>query len=174
MPAFHELKPYQKFIAARILPWFILLMGGIAMYIGIDSMLNALQSKDWLSVEGKIVESGIRTETSSSSDSSRRSNTTYHANIIYEYLANGESFTGKRVSYGEYGRENETHAAGISKRYPQGEMVVVYYDPQKPSESVLEPGLHGIPWFFFALGIPIMIFGFGLVYFLPKMAAKPR
>lgn len=171
MPALNELGPVQRFFFARIFPWFIVLAGSFAVYLGLTTVLKAQESTDWPSVKGKIVKSGIRTErgTSSSATSSRNS---YHADIVYEYLTGEGAYTGRRVSFGEYGREDEIHATQVSEKYPEGETVDVYYDPDQPTESVLEPGSQGVPWFFLALGFPILLFGGVLAFFLPRQAAK--
>ena len=172
MPGLNELSPVQRFLMVRIVPWFIVLMGGLCMYLGFMTVYKARQSTDWPSVPGNVVESGIRTEHSSSSSGSSGSSTTYHANVVYEYRVDGEKLTGKRVSFGEYGREIPDHAQAIADRYPVGKEVPVYHDPESPDDAVLEPGAHGVPWLFIVLGIPILLFGFGMVYFLPGKAAK--
>jgi hypothetical protein len=172
MPAFHELGPAQQFFFARIFPWFIVFVGAIAIYLGFISVQKAIQSTDWPSVKGKVVESGIRTERSMGTSSGAASRVSYHANVVYEYDVIGKLYTGRKVSYGEYGRENEVHATRISDKYPKGETVDVYYDPDEPAESVLEPGSHGLPWLYIAIGFPFLLFGGALAYFLPKQAAK--
>jgi hypothetical protein len=169
MPALNELGPAQRFFIVRILPWFIIFAGGASIYLGVDSVLKAQQSTDWPSVKGRIVESGIRTQSGSTSKVSR---VTYHANVVYEYDVIGKVYTGHRVSFGEYGTGDGIHANEIIKRYPQGENVNVFYDPDQHSVSVLEPGSHGVPWFFLALGFPFLLFGGALAYFLPKQAGK--
>ncbi len=171
MPGLNELGPGQRFFFVRIFPWFIILIGGFCMYLGFMTVHKARQSTGWPSVAGHVVESGVRTEHSSGSG---KSSTSYHANVIYEYRVNGDKHTGKRVNFGEYGREIPDHAQAIADRYPVGKEVPVYHDPDSPDDAVLEPGAHGVPWFFIVMGIPFVIFGFGLAYFLPGMAAKAR
>ena len=167
MPSLNELGPVQRLIMVRIFPWFIVLVGVGAIYLGFISVQKAMQSTDWPSVKGKVVESGIRTEKGPSS-SKTGSRDSYHANVIYEYDVIGKVYTGRKVGFGEYGREDEVHATKISEKYPEGEAVDVYYDPDQPSDSVLEPGSHGLPWFYIALGFPFLLFGGGLLYFVRK------
>jgi hypothetical protein len=172
MPAFHELGPAQQFFFSRIFPWFIIFVGGGAIYLGFATVLKAKQSTDWPAVKGKVVESGIRAERGAGGTSSTGSRNTYHANVVYKYDVIGKIYTRQRVSFDEYGREDEVHATQISDKYPEGETVEVYYDPYNPSKSVLEPGSHGVPWFYIALGFPFLLFGGALAYFLPKQSAK--
>ncbi len=168
MPSFHELGPGQKFFFARIFLWFIVLLGVGSMYLGLNTMNLARQSTGWPSVQGTVTESRIHSE----SHPGAGKKPTYHANVEYAYTVDGEEHTGDRVSFGEYGTNDPSHAQAIIGRYPKGNTVAVYHDPDRPGESVLEPGSHGIPWFYLILGMPFLIFGLGLANYLPKMAEK--
>ena len=60
--------------------------------------------------------------------------------VLYTYCVGETTFRGNRVNdearrRGRRGRDAESTVA----RYPAGASVVVYYDPDNPSESILEP-----------------------------------
>lgn len=60
--------------------------------------------------------------------------------VLYTYCVGEATFRGNRVNdearrRGRRGRDAESTVA----RYPAGASVVVYYDPDNPSESILEP-----------------------------------
>ena len=53
-----------------------------------------------------------------------------------------ETFTGKRIAYGA-NQFNYKKAAEIAARYPVGARPAVYYNPDKPKDSVLETSASG-------------------------------
>lgn len=60
--------------------------------------------------------------------------------VLYTYCVGDTTFRGSRVEaegrrLGRRSRDAESTVA----RYPAGASVVVYYDPDNPSESILEP-----------------------------------
>ena len=63
---------------------------------------------------------------------------TYTPRIHFEYTVGDTIYTGKRVAY----RNLHSVIKGVVQktldRYPVGAAVTVYYDPQNPSDSVLE------------------------------------
>lgn len=58
------------------------------------------------------------------------------AEIAYEYHVGRKRLTGKRVSIGE--DRGNWQVAETLARYPEGAAVLVYYNPARPSEAVLE------------------------------------
>ena len=171
MPAFHQLGPVQRFIAARILPWGILAMGTLTLYLGIATMVGGWASEGWPSVPGVVANSEIETQYSNS-NSTTRSNFTYHASVQYDYEVEGETYSAERVSFGEYGTGDGEYAQEVVGRYPAGAEVTVHYDPDDPARAVLEPGLHGLPWFYLLLGTPIFLFGLALQRYLSRLSRQ--
>jgi hypothetical protein len=55
------------------------------------------------------------------------------AQVVYEYVAGGQTYRGSRVKFGFTPQAKPTVT-----RYPAGCEVDVHYDPAKPQESVLE------------------------------------
>jgi hypothetical protein len=67
----------------------------------------------------------------------------YRAAVTYRYEVDGEELLGCRVRFGDslsFGWASP--ARGIVKRYTSGRQVTVRYDPNKPKDSVLEPGFN--------------------------------
>lgn len=54
--------------------------------------------------------------------------------VLYSYQVNGQFFRGNRVA-----RRGVVDASRSVTRYPAGACVTVYYDPQNPADSALEP-----------------------------------
>ncbi len=70
--------------------------------------------------------------------------------VVYEYIVNGERFTSDEIAFlnvtgGSLG--DKTVAA-----YSRGKIVSVYYDPNNPARSVLEPKLSIVAYFMLAAG----------------------
>ena len=62
-------------------------------------------------------------------------------------------------------RNGGSGAQKVVDRYPSGAQVMVYYNPEKPSDSLLERGMPGfIKWFWIILiAIDIFLCGLGAV-----------
>ena len=108
---------------------------GITVFWGIPMVMNALASKGWPSVDGVVAVSDFTTNRDSDDG-----NVTYGASISYDYTVNGAPHMGSNVHFGQYSTSDPSYGRGIVNRYPVGTRMPVYYDPNNPSTSVLEPG----------------------------------
>jgi len=59
--------------------------------------------------------------------------------IRYQYQVNGKTYLSNRVHYSYTGSKDKSYAEGYVAKYPVGSVVLVYYDPEYPERSVLEP-----------------------------------
>ncbi len=86
---------------------------------------------------------------------------TYNLQIDYTYSVNGQEFVGHRVDgAGQVGRD----VRDIARRYPEGSVHPVYYDPNDPAQAVLEPGVSGSNLAWFGMGGMLLLGGLaGLV-----------
>ena len=84
----------------------------------------------WPSTMGSVVMS--RVEWRSSSDSG----STAYPVVHYSYQVNGQAYEGYKLAPGP--EVGGTGANKIVARYPAGAQVMVFYNPQNPSEAVLE------------------------------------
>lgn len=135
----------------------IFLVVGIGLAWWGKGMLNdAKASKSWPSVQGRVMESSLVSyKSTSGSGSKKRKTTMYKPQITYQYTVDGNKLTGNKVSMGDYGSSSTSHAKKVMKKYPVGATVKVFYDPEVPVDSVLEPG---------ATLVSYVPFGFGLVF----------
>ena len=72
--------------------------------------------------------------------------------VEYEFPAGAQTIHGNQICFGEAGPT----AQDVLKRYPEGAVVPVFYDPSNPSESVLErdpPIAMGCVWTIAATGL---------------------
>ena len=108
------------------------LVGLIVAGFGVRSYQRARASTAWPFAEGTITESKVVPG----------SEGTLHPRIAYEYRVNGQSYQGARlnVAHKNFGTTG-TYAQTRVDRYPMGARVQVFYNPAKPAQSALEPGV---------------------------------
>jgi hypothetical protein len=128
----------------------------IALFLIVRNIVHGLNSRNWPTTEGRVVHSGVQVH--HSTDDEGDTSTTYGASIQYEFNVSGQEIQGTRRSFTEMRTNSVRRAEQILARYPQGSSVTVYHHPDKPSLSVLEPG---IKWWIYAL----MIIVLGLLVF---------
>ncbi len=86
--------------------------------------------------------------------------------LIYEYVVDGKTYTSTRLSFTEDSK-SELGIPDISKDFPEGKTISIYYDPNNPSHAViyLEANLN---W---GLGILVLILIIG-VFVGGRIASK--
>ncbi len=99
------------------------------------------KSAGWPNVPGTISSSDIAKRVTRDTNR-RRSRTTYYPKIAFHYQVDGHNFTSSRIAFGtgDSGGKMKWAQKVISK-YPVGNKVTVYYDPQDPQYGVLEAGM---------------------------------
>lgn len=84
------------------------------------------ESRDWPSVQGRITAARIR-----------RTRNTRSPRIDYTYEVRGVEYRGNRLGFVQQSH-SLAECQKILERFPPDSAVPVWYDPQKPSFSVLE------------------------------------
>jgi hypothetical protein len=91
---------------------------------------------------------------------SRRTSSGRHAQypvVLYSYQVGGRSYQGSLIAPGlEVGR---TGAPARLAVYPTGSQVTVYYNPNDPSDAVLETKVPSLFWLWFALILVDLVLG---------------
>ena len=152
----------------RIFPWPFVIAGALTLVFGVRNMLRAGASADWPTAAGAVKVSSVEYHKSNEGGG------TYHAEVMYEYMAGGTLRSGNRVAFGDYGSSNSSRARGIVNKYPVGRQVTVHHDPDDPDVSVLEPGLKGQAWLLPAFGGVFLGVGALMVVGLPKLMRKTQ
>jgi hypothetical protein len=88
------------------------------------------ESESWVQTTATITKAELMT--SNTTDSVE-----YRILVVYEYVANGVSYTGKRIGFGPRSYLRKKRAQIELERYPVSGMVVAYFNPEKPEEAVL-------------------------------------
>lgn len=124
----------QGLLTVSIIGCTFLLMNGIFLGIIVSTQrkMNAIQS--WSSTMGTVSNSYLERRRSSKGGSVN------YPVVQYSYQVGGQAYHGSKIAPGmEVGG---TGAGKVVERYPAGAQVMVFYDPQNPSDAVLERKAH--------------------------------
>jgi hypothetical protein len=139
--------------------------------IGAINMDKHDTARTWPTTQGYITSSTMR-EYRSRSRTRRgtgRTHYSYEPVVEYEYDVNGIPYTSVRIGFGTY-RFNHADCMEFLSDYREGGKVLVYYNPQKPQETVLETKSRGQTGLF-VTGSIFLVAGVigGLLFILPAL-----
>lgn len=122
---------------------------------------EALRMRRWPIAKGRVLSSAVeeyRTSVASASFGGPRSRLTlYRPAIVYEYHVAAQRFEGKRIAQSPGMDRGVADFAGkIARRYPEGGLVDVRYDPTRPQDSVLEPRVPRSGWLVIAIAVGLL------------------
>ena len=121
---------------------------GIALFwIGWYQRKKMQASLAWPQVPGTIT--GTSIEASESRDSDDGYTTNFTPKVVYRYEVGGRTFAGTRLAWAERSFPSPQRAQVELAMYPVDAPVTVYYNPEKPGDSVLirkAPGASFILW----------------------------
>ena len=126
-------------------------LGILACLAGIWMAQREDRSLRWTQVEGKIISSEAYLEDDGE---------LYTPEIVYEYTAGGATHVGSKVQAFLIQYNWSGPARRLCEKYPTGETVKIYVDPNDPTRAVLVPGIdpHGF-WLFFGTGLVFILVG---------------
>jgi hypothetical protein len=151
------------FLFLFALPFF-----GVGVWMGYSIAANitdAWQMRQWVATDGTLLSAGY--ETHSGSDSN-----TYEAYAEFSYEFGGHRYTSTRVAIaggadniGDYQQDLGRYLSGAKNR---GETIIVFVDPDEPSEAIIDRSLRwGLVGFksiflfvFGGVGLGLIIFTF--------------
>ncbi|MGD8569916.1 MAG: DUF3592 domain-containing protein [Gammaproteobacteria bacterium] len=110
---------------------------------------RARKTQQWPSVEGTIEESFM-------------DNKELFPRISYSYAIDGQAYKRSMEFPGDVTPSQE-FARSYLEKYPLGSQVKVYYNPENPDVTTLEPGVGKGDWLVLAIGLGMLIFGVLLV-----------
>jgi hypothetical protein len=111
--------------------------GAYLIYRSSQDKKKAKQSLNWPSTPGRVLES--RVVESLSTDSDGDTSTTYKPYVKYEYSVIGATYTSDHIGIGPaVSSSNLRKAQDAVNRMPVGGTVTVFYNPDDPSDAVLE------------------------------------
>jgi hypothetical protein len=124
----------------------------VLLAIGLYGLVNAIlvwkrgvRVAGWPTIPGVITDARVKKGKSGAGDMGHGNSpktTIYRAAIRYAYEVDGVRLQGTRVQFGEAKHERvKSTAQDAAAQYSPGQAVQVRYDPQRPGESALEPGV---------------------------------
>ncbi len=128
----------QKSIIAWVFVLLFAAAGCAAIYYGGCGIIMGAASSKWPSTKGTIKKCEPIRSSNNKKNSMKK---VYRARVVYEFIVDGETFTGDRYSYGEQTQGSYSSADSAKRKFHQGKGIKVYYDPNDPRESVLEKGI---------------------------------
>jgi hypothetical protein len=127
---------------------FVLALLGLGAYLiffSLRSKKKAEDSQGWPSTNGTIVSAEVKRSVNRDEDG--HESYAYYPAVEYTYQCAGQTFTGKRLSFGGLvAQKNPAAVQTALQKYPAGGAVTVYYNPDNPSEAVLERQAGGVKW----------------------------
>lgn len=107
------------------------------------SMMSAwylsLASLHWPTANGHVITSGVDSGTTTLGD-------WWAPSVKYKYQVGAKSFQSDMIRFYIPLLRDSAAAEAIRSPYPAGKLVSVYYDPDHPNRSVLEPGFRQAIW----------------------------
>ena len=128
----------NSFIAVGAICFSALLVDGILLGIILFTRRKVAQASSWTSTMGTVNFSTVERRSSGDGYSD-------YPVVQYSYQVMGQPYQGNKIMPGPSVGGSGAHK--VVARYPMGSQVMVYYDPNHPSDSVLERNMPGyITW----------------------------
>jgi hypothetical protein len=124
---------------------FWTLVIGLADWFVLGATARQFLARNYVPTQGKIVASEVRELV------------LLHAGITieYSYTVRGREYLGYCYRYDE--QQTAVDGADIKRKYPKGSLQPVFYDPNKPSDSVLSTGVEGADLMLILFATPINV-----------------
>ena len=129
-------------------------------------------SQHWQTTQGKVTHAGVMNWRSWYRGFSSSSEISY---FQYEYTVEGQKIFGARIFFGDFllsGLGISKDLKQIIQTYAPEQPVTVYYNPAKPAESVLQPGIRSVVRWGYFIGIGIIIAGFIYAFIVGAQQAE--
>ena len=120
----------QALLIVGILSFVFLILNVIFLAIIFFMRRRMATVRQWPSTMGTVNKSFLESRSSSDSGS------TDYPVVEYSYQVAGQAYQSTKIAPGP--EVGGTGAGKVVARYPAGAQVMVFYDPQKPSDAVLE------------------------------------
>jgi hypothetical protein len=152
----------MSFLDANIcisLPFII--TGVVLLFVYFRNFRKVRASQAWSAVGGTVVESWVRRE--ESADSEGGVSYSYYPEIRYQYKVMGNEYQGDKIYFGGKTGGLRSMAERKIAKYPTGANVMIYYQPDNPTNAVLE---RSVSWVLLVFGIIFVLAGIFIYAFL--------
>jgi hypothetical protein len=162
----------RVFIVSLIIFGLGLTVFGLLLEIqSVRQLSGAKEHSSWLTTEGRVISSRVGTYGTVEERS-------YKAEVVYGYSVDGTNYSAESISAEDNRHNDYFTAAQIVNHYPEGQRVTVYYQPDNPAVTLLEPAKRTYVVmvaviFCVAAGLFILIFGIVKYQGLSGRPSKP-
>ena len=120
-----------------------LLVGLVTAALLLLKIRKALACRNWPSVYGELLSSELRLVVyrGVDGDSIADQASALVVDFRYRYQVEGEAYTGERVTFSDGVNKRSGTLRKLQQCYAGKKSVTVFYNPQRPHESVLVPGV---------------------------------
>ncbi len=143
------------FFISLLLAWFI---------FGAVGFFKAVASHHWPTTNGTVVSAQVIRPSGKS--------TKYIAEIGYTYQIGGKEYSSKNYK-ATSARGTSGWAKQVVDQHPVGSVVTVHYNPDKPEEAVIEPGLQSDNYFMTIVPLMAILLLLGTLFQQIKNKNKP-
>lgn len=150
----------QLLVGWAFAAFWLLFVGGFDVYIAWTAGRQVHAAKNWQQSTATIVSSEIVTSPK------RKGKTSHRPTVNYEYVIDGQRYTGSTIEAFGVQSTGRAYAQGISGAYQKGATVPVFVDPNDPKQSALRVGLQPATARMVLLSLPFNAVLLGLIPFL--------
>ncbi len=125
-------------------------LGLWCLFVGLSMGLEGIKARNWPKAKGRIIKSKV---SEFRTPKSKIRIARLCLELDYLYMVGKDILEGHRLDTGWRCFASEDHIKEIVKKYPVGKEVEVYYNPQNPKRSLLEPGLNWSVFLMSGLGV---------------------
>ncbi|HHH36808.1 MAG TPA: DUF3592 domain-containing protein [Gammaproteobacteria bacterium] len=119
-----------------------LLVGTMTALFFLSRARQAVASRFWPVTRGTLISNDARLVVyeGGNSDSTMTRVSALMVDFRYTYDVKGKRYEGSRVTFSDHVNKFEKSIRKLQKQYQGSDSIKVYYNPEKPEESVLVPG----------------------------------
>jgi hypothetical protein len=126
-------------VVQRLFGLAAVVIGGLFVYNAARTYRASERRSEYEPVEARVLASEIETDVSPG-DNPSENMARYIPDVEYEYTVDGETHVNDNLYPGPVtsGSHTEDETRAIVDRYPEGETVEAFYDPEDPADAFLE------------------------------------
>ena len=123
------------------LPYIFIAIGVVIILFLSYIAIRAIKSSQWQTTPGVLLKKGKKLVVSKDTRNRKVEWKTTQIDIEYEYEVNGEKYISKRATFSDMVNKPMSSLDELLNEYLTTSHIIVYYNPSKPSDSVLFPGV---------------------------------
>lgn len=147
---------------------------GVGLLVaGLRDAWKSSRTRKWPRAQGTVVSAEeLQHERQLPEEAGGGTRIHYEARIHYEYSVGRVHIGSTVVRLGPTETSSEKQVQSTLARYLPGQTVQVAYNPQDPTESVLETGLHALDFTRSVVGVILLVLAFGMEFVARWFAAR--